>query len=239
MYGEHPPAAGQCLDTVKAAVLDCAQPHDAEVINVGKLTATSMPDENTAAIMTMPSCRQRMIEYLGGPDVDSTNLVAMPLWPNQQQWEKGERWLLCTIAEIGPDEKPLSRTGSLEGALRAVDRFLFQTCSVSSPSRDSRIQRGPCNEAHLGEALPNVISLGKPGDPLPPTDTINALAQRRCPTLLAEYLGGKSQEVLPSWRLPNAEAWARGYTNIVCYAEAVRPVKVRLRNLGSSALPSQ
>src|SRR5690349_11362801 len=56
MYAEHPPAPGQCLDTAHATVIPCEQPHDAEVISVGKLTATAMPDEATAGTMTMPVC---------------------------------------------------------------------------------------------------------------------------------------------------------------------------------------
>jgi Septum formation len=238
MYGEHPPSAGQCLDTSRSAVIDCTQPHDAEVMSVGKLTATSMPDENNAGALTMPICRARLAEYLAGPDADATNLVAMPLWPNEQQWKDGQRWLLCTVVEVGADEKPQLRVGSLEGALQTLDQFRFQTCSVSSPSRDARIQRGPCDGPHLGEAIPGVIPLGKPGSAMPSTEAINTLAQQRCPAVLTTYLGGQTHEVLPAWRIPNSESWARGYTNIVCYAEAVRPVRVRLRNLGSSRLPS-
>jgi hypothetical protein len=108
---------------------------------------------------------------------------------------------------------------------------------VSSPAKDARIRRGPCDAPHLGEALPGVISLGKPGDPMPPTDTINRIAQQRCPVMLTEYLSASTPEVLPAWRIPNSESWARGYTNLVCYAEAVRPVKVRLRKLGQATLP--
>jgi hypothetical protein len=212
MYGTNPPSTGQCLDTTRSAVVDCNQQHDAEVMSVGKLTATSMPDENTAGTMTMPICRERLAEYLGGPDADATNLVAMPLWPNDQQWKNGERWLLCTVAEVGADEKAQMRTGSLEGALQSQDQFRFQTCSVSSPSRDARIRRGPCDAPHLGEAIPGVISLGRPGGTMPSTESINNIAQQRCPGVLARYL--------------------------VCYAEAVRPVRVRLRNLGSAKLPS-
>jgi Septum formation len=238
MYGENPPKPGQCLDTGNAVVVDCGDPHDAEVINAGKLTATTMPDENTAATITMPICRSKLTDYLGGPDADATNLVAMPLWPNEQQWAKGERWLLCTVAEVGSDEKPVQRTGSLEGALVKSDNLRFQTCSVSSPSRDAKIRRGPCDEPHLGEALPGVISLGRAGDPLPATDVINRIAQEQCPGVLAKYIGAATQEVLPAWRLPNAESWARGYTNLVCYAEPIRPVRVRLRNLGVASLPS-
>ena len=238
MYAEHPPSPGQCLDTGHATVLDCAQPHDAEVINVGKLTATSMPDENTAGTMTMPVCRDHMADYLGGQDADSTNLVAMPLWPNDDEWRQGQRWLLCTVAEVGMDEKPLMRTGSLESVLRTGDQGKFQTCSVSSPSRDSRLQRGRCDGPHLGEALPGVISLGSPDSPMPSSDTITRLAQQRCPAILQNYLRGQSPDVLPAWRVPNSDSWARGYTNIVCYAEAVRPVSVRLRLLGSAKIPS-
>jgi hypothetical protein len=239
MYAEHPPVQGQCLDTAHAAVINCNQPHDAEVISVGKLTATSMPDEATAGTMTMPVCRDKLADYLGAPGADATNLVAMPLWPNDQEWQKGERWLLCTVAEVGWDEKPLLRSGSLEGALaQAADQSRFQTCSVSSPSRDSRLQRGPCDGPHVGEALPDVISIGKAGSAMPSSESINRLAQQRCPAALQSYLGGQTQEVLPSWRVPNSESWSRGYTNIVCYAEAIRPVQVRLRNLGNAKLPS-
>jgi predicted kinase len=237
MYAESLPKAGQCLDTGNAVVVDCGAPHDAEVINSGKLAATTMPDEATAATMTMPLCRDKLAEYLGGPDADATNLVAMPLWPNQQQWADGERWLLCTVAEVGADEKPVRRTGSLEGALNSNDNTRFQACTASSPSREAKIRRAPCDEPHLGEALPTVISLGKAGEPMPPTETINRIAQERCPGMLSQYVGADNKEVLPAWRLPNAESWARGYTNLVCYAEAVRPVRVRLRNLGPATLP--
>nr|WP_052478076.1 septum formation family protein [Kibdelosporangium sp. MJ126-NF4]CEL15900.1 PROBABLE CONSERVED MEMBRANE PROTEIN [Kibdelosporangium sp. MJ126-NF4]CTQ93825.1 PROBABLE CONSERVED MEMBRANE PROTEIN [Kibdelosporangium sp. MJ126-NF4] len=236
MYGANPPKPGQCLDTANAIVVDCGELHDAEVVNTGKLTATTMPDEATAATITIPPCREKLTEYLGGPDMDATNLVAMPLWPNDQQWAKGERWLLCTVAEIGSDEKPLKRTGSLEGALQG-EVVRFQTCSVSSPSRDAKVRRGPCDGPHLGEAIPGVISLGKPGAPLPSTDTMNRTANSRCPALVKKYIGGDSKEVTTAWRLPNAESWNRGYTNLVCYAEAARPVKVRLRNLGQGSLP--
>jgi hypothetical protein len=83
-----------------------------------------------------------------------------------------------------------------------------------------------------------VISLGKPGSPMPGTDAMNKIAGEKCPGLVTKYLGGDSKEVSAAWRLPNAESWARGYTNLVCYAEASRPVRVRLRNLGQGSLPS-
>ncbi|MFC0115618.1 septum formation family protein [Kibdelosporangium aridum] len=238
MYGTDPPKPGQCLDTSNAIVVDCGEPHDAEVVSTGKLTATSMPDEATAATLTMPPCREKLAEYLGGQDMDATNLVAMPLWPNEQQWAKGERWLLCTVAEVGADEKPLHRTGSLEGALLSNDIYRFQTCSVSSPSREARVRRGPCDGPHLGEALPGVISLGKPGSPMPSTEAMNKTAAEKCPALVAKYINGDNKEISAAWRLPNAESWARGYTNLVCYVEASRPVRVRLRNLGPITLPS-
>jgi hypothetical protein len=74
---------------------------------------------------------------------------------------------------------------------------------------------------------------------MPSSESINKLALLHCPAVLRKYINGQSQEVLPAWRVPNSESWSRGYTNIVCYAEAIRPVKVRLRNLGDKAtLPS-
>jgi hypothetical protein len=228
------------METARATLVECASQHDAEVISIGKLppsASTTMPDQATASTVTMPICRNQLARYLGGPEADATNLVAMPLWPNDQEWAKGERWLLCTVAEVGPDERPKQRTGALRGTFQTDGMLRHQTCSAGSPSRDPRILRSPCDSPHLGEALPGVISAGKPADPMPSTETINSLAQQRCPAVLATYIGARNPEVLPAWRIPNAESWARGYTNIVCYAEPIRPVKVRLRNLAQAKLP--
>lgn len=233
-YGVAPPKPGQCLDTGNASVVGCAQPHDAEVVNTGKLTGTTMPSETTAATLAVPQCRESLAEYLGGPDMDATNLVAMPLWPNQDQWARGERWLLCTVVELGSDGKPLRRTGSLEGELQGNEVYRYLTCSVSPPRA---FRRGPCDGPHLGEAVPGVVNVGRVGGAMPSTDSMNRVAEARCPALVRQYLGGESEEVATTWRLPDADAWARGYTNVVCYAQAARPVRVRLRNLGQGTLP--
>ena len=233
---------GQCLDTSRATVVNCVRPHDAEVIKVDRLPADlppTLPDEPTITGIAMPVCRAGMTGYLGSTDADATNLMAWALWPTEQGWTNGERWLLCTVAEVGSGDAPRMRTGSLRGALAGDGFYRFQTCSAGSPSKDEQLRKTPCHNEHLGEALPGVISVGGPADALPQPDTINEIAQRECGSRLVPYLGTVvNLEVRPAWRIPNSDAWARGYTNVVCYAEPVRTVTVRLRDLGASPLPT-
>lgn len=233
---------GQCLDTARATVVNCVRPHDAEVIKVSQLPGDlpqTLPDEATITGIALPICRAEMTGYLGSPDSDATNVMAWALWPTEQGWAGGERWLLCTLAEVGSGDEPKMRTGSLRGALAGDGIYRFQTCSAGSPSKDEQLRKTPCHNEHLGEALPGVISVGGPADALPQPDTINEIAQRECGSRLSTYLGTVTNpEVRPAWRIPNADAWARGYTNVVCYAEPVRAVTVRLRDLGASPLPT-
>jgi putative regulator of septum formation len=243
--GGERPEVGQCLETVRATLVDCARPHDAEVLSVVQLPDTvpttvpsSLPDERTMTSIALPICRSAMGEYLGSQDADATNIMAWAFWPNDQGWSRGDRWLLCTLAEVGPNGQPRTRTGSLRGALTGNGVYGFQVCSLGSPSQDAEIQKTACDTPHLGEALPGVINLGRSIDPLPAADTINDIAGRECGARLTDYLGAPNPAVRPAWRIPNADSWQRGYTNIVCYAEPAQPVSVRLRGLGSAPLPS-
>jgi hypothetical protein len=232
---------GQCLDTARATIVDCVRPHDAEVISIGRLPENPpapVTDEPAITAFSLPICRAALAGYLGSPDADATNVLAWALWPSEQGWAKGERWLLCTVAEVGAGDQPKMRTGSLRGALAGDGIYQFQTCSLGSPSRDSQLNKTACDNEHLGEALPGVIGVGAATDPMPAPDTINALAQRQCGERLAAYLGAPANpEVRPAWRIPNPQSWTSGYTNIVCYAEPIRPVTVRLRALGAAPLP--
>lgn len=164
------PKAGQCMNADKLLVLQCTESHEAEVMSVGELTGlpTTYPDTQALRKAALPPCRQTLNEYLGSPEADSTRLRVWAFWPNEQGWKDGQRWRLCTVVEISPDEKPLARKGSVKDALKGDGFSTFQTCTQGSPSKDQEVKVVACNTAHLAEAVPaGVVSLGRSTDPAP------------------------------------------------------------------------
>ena len=236
------PAVGDCIDADHQPV-QCAQPHQGEVTLVGDLPdglPSSLPDDTTMTKEALPPCRDALGDYLGGKDADATDLQAWAFWPQADAWTQGERWLVCAATQIDSAGNPITITGSLHGVLAGVGFAKYQTCTVSSPSQSQTLQFGACDKPHLGEAMPQVQALGRPSDPMPATDVINQLARDRCSQELTSYLGtGSRSDVTYTWRAPDTrQAWAQGYTNLICYAEAARPVGARLENIGDGPLPN-
>jgi hypothetical protein len=235
------PGPGECLDSKKFAFSDCAQPHDIEITQAGQLPQGlpgGYPDEQSMLRAALPPCRAALQDYLGSQDSDATRLQAWAFWPNRERWQHGDRWLLCAATELGPDGRPVSRTGTVRGALVGAGFAGFQLCTAGSPSKEPQLRTVGCDQPHLGEALPGVLALGKATDPVPSQDQMNAAAREHCSRALAGYLGAAGRgDVFPAWRMPGPQDWAQGYTDITCYAELARPVSSRLQGIGTGQLP--
>jgi hypothetical protein len=161
---------------------------------------------------------------VGSTDADASRLREFVYWPSQPAWNAGQRWVLCAAVEIGPDDRPIARTGSLQGVLReGLGRF--QTCSATPPSQ-GKLQVVPCTEPHRGEAVPGVLVLGAPTDPPTSPEKANATADPYCRNQINTYLGSPTgrSDVRYSWRYPLPESWPNGYTTTVCYAETDKTV---------------
>ena len=237
------PKAGQCMNAYELTVLQCTDSHEAEVMTVGELTGlpTAYPDNQALRKAALPPCRQALTEYLGSGDADATRLRVWAFWPNEQGWKDGQRWRLCTVVEVSPDEKPLARKGSVKGILGSNGFTTFQNCTQGSPSKDQEIKIIACNSAaHLAEAVPaGVVSLGKSTDPAPSTEQMNAIAKGKCTKAVHDYLGSsKRSDVFPAWRNPGSQAWSEGWTNAVCYAEANKAFNGTLFGIRDNPLPN-
>lgn len=235
------PAVGSCIDAGHRAV-QCAQPHQGEVTLVGGLPdglPSALPDDTTMTRAALPQCRDALGDYVGAKDADATDIQAWAFWPQADAWTQGERWLVCAATQIDSAGNPITITGSLRKVLAGAGFAKYQTCTVSSPSHSQTLEFGSCDKPHLGEALPGVQALGRSTDPMPATDVINQIARNRCSQELTSYLGtGSRTDVTYTWRAPDTrQAWAQGYTNLICYAEAARPVGTRLQNIGNAPLP--
>lgn len=235
------PTPGQCFNSAEFVPLDCAQPHEAESIGGGQLPAdlpAEYPGEQVLRTAAVPPCRAALTSYLGGQDADATRLQVWAFWPGQRGWRDSDRWLLCSVIEVGADGQPVRRTGSVRNALADGKFNAFQRCSAGSPSKDQQLTMTGCDQPHLGEALPGVLPLGNPTDPMPSTDQMNKAAREHCDRATSDYLGASGrQDVWTTWRMPNESSWAEGFTNITCYAEATRLVTGTMRGIGTAPLP--
>lgn len=224
---------GDCLTAAGFRVVECAEPHELEVFRLAGLPADLPPGYPTPDILLPrlePQCRAALPPYVGSSDVDASRLREFVYWPSRQSWNAGQRWALCAVVEIGPDEKPLRRTGALRGVLRDGLGAL-QACSKDSPSQGA-LRVVPCTEPHRGEAVPGVLTLGAPTDPPVPAEQANTVAEPHCKQAIDEFLGAPADllGLRYSWRYPLPQSWPNGYNTVVCYAETATPVTGSLRD---------
>lgn len=236
------PKVGQCMNAFELKVINCPDSHEAEVMSIGELSGmpSTYPDAQVLRKAALPPCRQVLTDYLGSADADSTRLRVWAFWPNEQGWKDGQRWRLCTVVEISPEEKPLPRKGSVKGILAQNGFTTFQTCTSGSPSKDAEVKVTQCNTAHLAEAVPaGVVALGKSTDPAPSKEQMNDIATAKCTKAVHDYLGSsKRADVFPAWRNPGSQAWSEGWTNAICYAEATKPFNGTLFGIRDNPLPN-
>ncbi|GLZ33139.1 hypothetical protein Lesp02_53270 [Lentzea sp. NBRC 105346] len=235
------PKVGQCMNSAEFKALDCNSPHEAEVTAMGEISGLSKdyPDERDLRRAALPPCREALTEYLGSKDADATRLQVWAFWPNKKGWEDGQRWRLCSVIELAPDEKKVSRTGSVKGVLAASGFGTYQLCSSGSPSRDAKLTLTACDKPHVGEAVPGVVALGKNTDPAPSQEDINKMAEEKCTKAVTDYVGSsKRTDVSVAWRTFGSQAWSEGWTNAICYAETSRAFTGRLWGLGDKPLPN-
>jgi hypothetical protein len=104
------------LFSPNAPVKSCTQPHNGEVVSIERIPAniiltystfTTLSDSSLTVIEGI--CQDDIDSYLGSsassngafsrPDNPTFTLQQRPLYPDQQDWGKGERWLVCTVVE--------------------------------------------------------------------------------------------------------------------------------------------
>jgi hypothetical protein len=212
---------GDCLaltgDTARK--VGCEVPHEAEVMSTGELPATSpAPVEFVAG----PACEAALPGYLGSPDATASRLEARLYRQTTENIS-----FACLVVERGPDIKPVRRTGSLAGALSG-GLGVFQQCLVGEPFAEP-LQVVPCDQPHRSEAVPGVLKLGSPNEPMPSAKDIFTRAITHCDGAIGTYLGGTRPGVQPSGRFPQANEWPTGKTTAVCYAISDTPVTGSLR----------
>lgn len=104
--------AGQCIRSLRDSpelssvpVVDCAQPHEAEVYHVFMFPAGPYPGENTVDEIAGQQCRTALQPYLTAENPD---LPFSYLYPQKDSWERADRGVTCIVVH---------RTGTVTGSI--------------------------------------------------------------------------------------------------------------------------
>jgi hypothetical protein len=100
-------------DVTAVPTVDCTEPHDFEAYAVLELDDGPFPGDEQVATRARRGCNDRFAGYVGVPPGES-GLVVVPVAPDAEQWEDGNRTVTCVVT-IRPGE-PLQ--GSVEGSER-------------------------------------------------------------------------------------------------------------------------
>ncbi|GIG68292.1 septum formation family protein [Phytomonospora endophytica] len=202
---------GQALDTV-----DCAVGHEYQVMLSQEFAGDAdayLPD----VTVYRPVCTAALPVFLGSPDAEASRLETLSYLAGEAEWKAGNRWFACLIAERGPDDKPVPRTGTLAGAL-AAGLGELRRCLVDEPATKDATVTVPCDRPHRSEAVPGVLVLGSPADPAPGIPEMADRAVDHCEARVAAYLGDEREGVTAAADLPLPDLWPNGSNRAVCYA---------------------
>lgn len=92
--------------TAKATVVDCAAPHQFEIVGEAESTATSL-SEATAPQAIVDTCQPVLETYVGSTK-QATGYRIGSLNPNQSSWDQGDHTLTCFLQ--APDDNPLNKS---------------------------------------------------------------------------------------------------------------------------------
>ncbi|MFD1506376.1 septum formation family protein [Georgenia yuyongxinii] len=83
-------------------VIDCADPHDAEVFTELTLDDRDFPGEKALQTRALELCRPEFEQFVGRP-YDESELYYSALTPTQESWERAEdRTALCILLSDDP-----------------------------------------------------------------------------------------------------------------------------------------
>jgi hypothetical protein len=105
---------GQCVNSgsgaLKATVVSCASPHDAEVFAVFTLPAAPWPGASAVRVDADDGCASRFGSYID-PQLATASLTQEFVYPNQAAWQASQRTVVCEVSAVD---------GRLTGSVRAT-----------------------------------------------------------------------------------------------------------------------
>jgi hypothetical protein len=108
------PAADQVVDVDR---VDCASPHEFEVIGMATLTGSTYPGDAEIVAEARVACRPVFAAYVGEPHDESPWLINV-FTPTAATFATGERAVTCLVFQFDEDLEIRRTTGSAAGTGR-------------------------------------------------------------------------------------------------------------------------
>lgn len=222
------PTAGSCY-AYKAAVLkavstpapvvDCAAEHTAETYYVGTVSeAFGVPSKSSQAMRLSagrPCTVKVMNAYLGMPDrkLPSRFRTAV-LFPTDEQWAAGERWVRCDVVLQGGLELK-AFTGTAKALVASVPQTQFDFCTPGQPNARAT-SAYPCTSPKKNWIKVLDTELGGPGSKFPGQSTVERKTRNLCEKQGKKWAGKLKY---PGWWAiwPTAVGWRQGHRSAQCF----------------------
>ncbi len=239
------PVVGDCY-AYRAAVLDdvsttapivsCDASHTAETYRVGVLPATfGLPSKASpsARLAAGAPCTVRAMNgYLGMPErtLPSRFRTAV-LFPTDDQWKAGERWVRCDVVLQGGLELK-AFVGTAAALVAATPQATFNFCTPGEP-RVVKTSAVPCTTPKRNWIMVSVTPLGGPRASYPGAGPANRKSAALCAKQAKIWNG---TEKYPGWwRIyPTEIGWRNGDRSVYCFV----PYRQYLAEVAQDAAPA-
>lgn len=235
------------------ATVSCAEPHEAELISVGRFTGGDAeraipPIAGSAAVRgAYTRCAADAKALLGGDWRSGRVSLSVDL-PSPVLWDAGARWFRCdlqALRDMGPFNVA-TRTASLRGTLRPDGGELLFGCvkitTTPGGAADAvdQISTSSCTDPHEGE----YAGIYEPPDGDYPADAAarSDANLAGCRPVVAGFVAVPDDANFRSRTghvaMPfDKTAWELGNRGVRCFVWTAKPVKTSLRGAGTKGLP--
>ncbi|MFC7550330.1 septum formation family protein [Plantactinospora sp. GCM10030261] len=231
--------------------VDCGSSHRVETAHVGSFTGavaerTAPPEQGSGDIKpAFAECDAKATAYVGD-NWRSGRLFLGVATPSPAAWGSGARWFRCDLAEVDDEDdgSPVTRSGSLKGALAGASRLRLGCFGVKLDNKGELFDVTPaeCTAKHNSEY---VGVWPAPELPFPKRDRDYEPLYAGCRSVVAKYVGVPDDRNL-QFRTgvltlpPTEEQWQMGNRGVRCYLWLRnRDLTKSLKGTGQSGLPIQ
>ncbi|WP_436631516.1 septum formation family protein [Actinomadura kijaniata] len=214
------PKVGDCLDFpsgrpvfIDARVVDCARPHEAELLVTYDMPAGPYSNGARLAYLGREECQRRFRERFGS-ETPFPGGEAVVLYPMQVAWEGGDRTMRCAAATAMGS----TVTGSIAG--RAVQARLWTELKVGDcfhtlANAGSSVRLADCGEPHDGQVT-RIVPFS--GSSYPGKRTVQRIAAAEC-SLHNSVVARRAGTPVKGWyTFPGQSNWEyQGERTSVCY----------------------
>ncbi|WP_431729250.1 septum formation family protein [Verrucosispora sp. TAA-831] len=228
------------------APVDCAQPHRAETLHVGRLTeagGTTPPEEGSTAMRTAYRECDRAVRGVLGGDWRTARIGLTVVLPSPRAWTGGARWFRCDAHETDALDTPtpVRRTASLAGTLDGSSSLRHRCFRAETKGDEvTEMVAVKCSARHHAE----FVGVWKsPAKSYAAFEKDTARAHRGCLSLIATYAkvpddGNMQYRAGTVYYHPSEAEWRNGERGVQCFLWLNdRTLTKSVKGGGSRALP--